>query len=78
MPLKSGYSQNSISSNIEEMMHKYKETGKIGNARPGSMEEARRMAAAAAYAQARKSAEKIKDSHRRAAMMRKLSKGKKG
>lgn len=72
MPLKGGTSQSAVSSNIQEMLRKYKETGKIGNTHPSSMEEARRIAAAAAYARARKSAKKIKDPHRRAAMMRKL------
>lgn len=72
VPLKGGTSQASISSNIEEMLHKYKQTGRIGNTRPGSMAEARRIATAAAYAKARKSAKKVKDPKRRAAILRKL------
>jgi hypothetical protein len=54
------------------MLRKYKETGKIGNTRPANMEEARRIAAAAAYAKAREAAKKVKDPKRRAALLRKL------
>lgn len=74
MPLKAAYSQSSISANIEEMLRKYKETGRIGNTRPSNMEEARRIAAAAAYANARKSAEKIRDKNKREAVLRRLRK----
>lgn len=52
MPLKSGPSQSVISSNIEEMLRKYKRTGKIGNTHPKSIAEARKIAAAAAYTKA--------------------------
>lgn len=53
MPLKSGKSQDTKSSNIEEMLHKYKQTGKIGNISPKNMAHARKIAAAAAYRKAR-------------------------
>jgi hypothetical protein len=43
-----------IGSNIKEMLHKYKLTGKIGNTRPKSMKQATRIAAAAAFSKARK------------------------
>ncbi len=75
VPLKGGTSQASISANIEEMLRSYKETGRIGNTRPANMEEARRIAAAAAYSKAREAAKNISDPRHRAAVMRRLSKG---
>lgn len=53
MPLKSGKSQSTISSNIREMLHKYKKKGSIGHTEPSSMKKARAIAAAAAYRKAR-------------------------
>ncbi|HLP03917.1 MAG TPA: hypothetical protein VK152_00675 [Paludibacter sp.] len=54
MPLKKGKSQKTISSNIKELLHGYKEDGKIGNSHPESMEEAQKQASAIAYSKARK------------------------
>lgn len=61
MPLKSGYSNEVISSNISKLVHE----GYPQN-----------QAVAIALAQARKSAKNIKDPHRRAAIMRRLRKKK--
>ena len=56
MPLKSGYSQETISANIEEIMRSWKETGKIGSSKPKTKRQAMRQAAAIAYAKAREAA----------------------
>lgn len=61
MPLQSGYSRETISANIRKLM----EEG-----------YPQRQAVAIALSQARKSAKKIKDPHRRAAMLRRLRKKK--
>jgi hypothetical protein len=53
MPLQSGSGQKVISTNIREMLHSFKRTGRIGNSKPGSMKKARAQAAAAAYRKAR-------------------------
>lgn len=58
MPLMKGSSQKTISKNIGEMVRKFKETGKIGTSRPGSMRKAMKQAAAAAYSTARRSKRK--------------------
>ena len=55
MPLKSGKSQKVVSSNIGEMVRKFKDTGKIGTSKPGSKKAAIRQAAAIAYRKAGKS-----------------------
>jgi len=54
MPLKRGSSKKVRSENIGEMLHKFKATGKIGNAHPKSMAQAKKIAAAAAYAKSKK------------------------
>lgn len=55
MPLKRGSTQTVISGNIREMLHDVKSgDGKIGNYRPPNMKKARQVAAAAAYANARR------------------------
>lgn len=53
MPLKHGRSHKTVSGNIKEMLRKYKETGSIGNTRPKSMKQAKRIASAAAYRKSR-------------------------
>lgn len=58
MPLMKGSSKKTISKNIGEMVRKFKETGKIGTSRPGSMRKAMKQAAAAAYSTARRSKRK--------------------
>ena len=55
MPLKKGSSQKTISTNIGEMVRKFKDTGKIGTSRPGSVRKAVKQAGAIAYGSARKS-----------------------
>ena len=37
MPLKNGKSKKVISSNVEELLHEYKQTGTIGTSHPESM-----------------------------------------
>jgi len=63
MPLKSGYSQKTISQNIRELI--------------GAGYDAKQ-ATAIAYDKAREGARRIDDPHRRAAILRRLSKGRKG
>jgi hypothetical protein len=53
MPLKSGSSAKTRSTNIREMLHAFKQSGRIGNTKPGSMKKAAQIAAAAAYRKAR-------------------------
>jgi len=48
--------QEAISSAIETLMREWKETGKMGTSRPKTEEEARKQAAAIAYADARRHA----------------------
>lgn len=55
MPLKSGKSQATIGSNIQELMHKFHGSGSIGTSKPKSEEAARKQAAAIAYSKAGKS-----------------------
>ena len=58
MPLMKGRSQKTISSNIGEMVRKFKDTGKIGTSRPASKRAAVKQAAAIAYSTARRSKRK--------------------
>lgn len=53
MPLRAGKGQKTVSGNVKELLDSWKEKGTIGNARPKSMAEARRMAVAIAYKKAR-------------------------
>lgn len=53
MPLERGKSQDVIGRNIQEMLHSYHATGKIGNITPKSHEHALEIAKAAAERQAR-------------------------
>jgi len=55
MPLKFGGSSKVRSTNIEEMMRKFKRTGKIGNTKPRSAAHAQKIAAAAAFEKSRNS-----------------------
>jgi hypothetical protein len=55
MPLKSGKSSKVRDENIEELLRKYKNTGKIGNTKPKSMADARRIAVAISYSKQKKS-----------------------
>lgn len=58
MPLMKGSSKKTISSNIGEMVRKFKDTGKIGTSRPASKRAAVKQAAAIAYSTARRSKRK--------------------
>lgn len=58
MPLESGKGQKHVSNNIGEMMKSYQQTGKIGNTHPQNRDHAMRIAAAAAYSEARRSGPK--------------------
>ncbi len=53
MPLKSGSSAKTRSTNIRELLHSFKQTGSIGNSKPSSMKKAVKQAAAIAYSKAR-------------------------
>ena len=55
MPLKTGKSQEAVQSNVAELMHKYKKTGKIGSSKPKSKKAAQKQAVAIALSQAGKS-----------------------
>ncbi len=54
MPLKPGKSSKVISSNIGEMIKKYRETGSIGTSKPKNRGDAIKQAAAIAYSAAGK------------------------
>jgi len=54
MPLKSGSSQAVIGSNIQELMHSFHGSGKIGTSHPMSNIAASKQAAAIAYSKAGK------------------------
>lgn len=49
MPLMQSKSKKALGENIAELVRSYKNTGKIGNAKPSSVDKARKMAIAAAY-----------------------------
>jgi hypothetical protein len=53
MPLKKG--KKAMSSNVKELMHTYKKTGKIGSSKPKSKKAAQKQAASIAYQQANES-----------------------
>jgi len=55
MPLKTGKSQKAVQSNVAELMHKYKKTGKIGSSKPKSKKAAQKQAVAIALSKAGKS-----------------------
>jgi hypothetical protein len=55
MPLKEGKSQKTFSSNVEELVHKFKQSGKIGKSTPSSKAKARKQAVAIAFDMKRKS-----------------------
>lgn len=55
MPLKSGASQKTVGKNVSELMHSYKEKGKIGTSKPASKEKAQKQAVAIALLKAGKS-----------------------
>ncbi len=48
MPLKKGRSRKVISQNIEEIVHSWEKTGKIGNSRPKTKKQAVKQAVAIA------------------------------
>jgi hypothetical protein len=54
MPLKKGNSKKVISSNIEELLHDYKQTRTIGTSHLKSMKKAQKQAVAIAYSKAKK------------------------
>lgn len=54
MPLLKGKSKKVISSNIGELVSKFKRTGKIGAATPETMDKARKQAIAIAFGKAGK------------------------
>jgi hypothetical protein len=46
MPLKKGSSKSTVSKNVKELVHKYDESGKIGNSKPASKKKAVKQAVA--------------------------------
>jgi len=55
MPLKSGSSKKTVGKNVSELMHAYKEKGKIGTSKPASKGAAQKQAVAIALSKAGKS-----------------------
>lgn len=55
MPLKKGSSQKTISSNVGELVRKFKSTGSIGTSKPSSVGKATKQAVAIALSTAGKS-----------------------
>jgi hypothetical protein len=62
MPLKKGKSKKVVSSNIKELVDKFKKTGKIGTSKPKSKKKAIKQAVAIALSKAGKSRKKKKKS----------------
>jgi len=60
LPLRRGSSREVISSNIEQLMRDYEETGKIGNVKPRNKRHAAKIASAIAYQKAGKSRKRKK------------------
>jgi len=55
MPLKSGSSQETVKSNIKQLVHEYENEGKIGSSRPPSKRKAVKQAVAISLKKAGKS-----------------------
>lgn len=58
MPLKKGKSKKAVSSNIKELVNKFKKTGKIGTSKPKSKKAAVKQAVAISLEKAGKSKKK--------------------
>jgi hypothetical protein len=56
MPLKKGGSKETVSRNIEEIVHDWEKDGTIGNSRPATKQQAVKQAVAIALGQARQTA----------------------
>jgi len=77
MPLKKGKDQETISSNIGELMSTYKKKGKIGTSKPKNKKKAAEQAAAIAYSKAGKSknSKKKKPEEDNESVAKKMKKG---
>jgi len=73
MPLKKGHSQKTVSHNVEEMVHSWENSGKIGASHPRNKKKAVKQAVAISLKKAGKS--KYQKSGRAAASVRKKSSG---
>lgn len=58
MPLKKGRSKQVVSSNIEELVHSWEDTGKIGTSKPKTKKQAVKQAVAISLRKAGKSKKK--------------------
>ncbi len=58
MPLKSGKGKKAHSSNVKELLTKFKETGKIGTSHPANVDAAMKQANAISFAKSRKGKKK--------------------
>ena len=63
MPLLKGKSQETISKNVNELMHSYKKKHKIGTSHPKTAAKARKQAVAIAYNKTGKSKKKTNESY---------------